>query len=238
MLNSKGVRAALIVFICIIFISLVSMCQKLKKDGDNETIGSTVDVLGSYTLPNGLTIDENFSFTANKSTTEKQVETTENISSESNSSTDDIEFSEESKPTRVDYTIYANDFKTNIEKSFKYSVEGDKATIDSYIGNERNIKIPEKLGGYPVVSIGNGAFSGIGSKSCQSINSVEIACGVERIENKAFSSCTNLNYIKIPGSVEFIGEFAFENCPNLVIKCASASYARMYAIEKNIKYMD
>ncbi len=239
LLNNKGVCAALIVFVCIIIIFVISMCQRRHNDENNEPSGGTADVFGNITLPNGLTIDDNFSFTAKESTTTQEEETTvESELSESGNQTSDTEFSGDTNTTKVDYTIDMNEFKTNVEKNFKYSVQGDKAVIDSYLSNEKNIKIPAKLGGYPVSTIGNGAFSGIGSKACQSINSVEIQNGVERIESKAFSSCTNLNYIKIPDSVTFIGEFAFENCPNLVIRCTSKSYARAYAIEKDINYMD
>lgn len=239
LLNNKGVRAALIVFVCIIIIFVISMCQRRHKDEGNEPLGSTEDVFGNITLPNGLTIDDNFSFTAKESATAEQEKTTiESEASESDTETRDTEFSGDANTTKVDYVIDTNEFKANIEKDFKYSIQDDKAVIDSYLGNEKNVKVPAELGRYSVIAIGNGAFSGIGSKDCQSINSVEIASGVERIENKAFSSCVNLNYIKIPASVDFIGEFAFENCPNLVIRCSSASYARKYAIEKDINYMD
>lgn len=239
LLNNKGMRAALIVFVCIIIIFVISMCQRRHKDESNEPFDSTADVFGNITLPNGLPIGDNFSFTAKESTTAEQEGTTiESETGESDNETGDTDFSGDTNTTKVVYAIDTNEFKTNIEKNFKYSIQDDKVVIDSYLGNEKNVKVPATLGGYPVIAIGNGAFSGIGSKACQSINSVEIACGVERIENKAFSSCVNLNYIKIPSSVDFIGEFAFENCPNLVIRCGSASYARMYAIEKDINYMD
>lgn len=239
LLNNKGMRAALIVFVCIIIIFVISMCQKRHKDEGNEPLGSTEDVFGNITLPNGLTIDDNFSFTAKESATAEQEETIiESKVSESDNETNNTEFSGDTNTTKVDYAIDTNEFKINIEKDFKYSIRDERAVIDCYLGNEKNVKVPAELRRYSVIAIGNGAFSGIGSKACQSINSVEIASGVERIENKAFSSCVNLNYIKIPASVDFIGEFAFENCPNLVIRCSSASYARKYAIEKDINYMD
>lgn len=238
LLNYKGVRAALIIFACIVIVSFISMCQKRQDVKGDEHTSDIGDVFGGITLPSDLTIDDNFSFiTGEVSTTTQTETTTESVLDESIFETVGFDAGEETT-TKVNYNINKNEFKANIEKGFKYSVQGDKVVIDSYLSDETNIKVPAKLGGYSVAAIGNGAFSGIGSKSCQSINSVEIESGVERIESKAFSSCAKLEYIKIPDSVVFIGEFAFENCPNLSIKCTGGSYARKYAIENDIAYMD
>ena len=61
---------------------------------------------------------------------------------------------------------------------------------------------------------------------------------VSIIEENAFYACNSLKRIIIPGSVTEIGKRNFYYCDSLMIYCASASYAKEYAIENNIRYID
>ena len=71
------------------------------------------------------------------------------------------------------------------ESDFKYTVLDDgTAEITKYTGNATKLKIPSKLGGYTVTSIGL----------------------------TAFAYCTSLKSITIPASVSYIGRYAFDNC--------------------------
>lgn len=118
---------------------------------------------------------------------------------------------------------------------FTYTVSNTEATI---IGHDPalsgDIVIPSELDGYPVVCIGDSAFSieyditsikiekgikKIGEKAfyhCKNIVNIEIPNSVEKIGCGAFWHCDNLTKITIPESVVSIGELAFSYCINLV----------------------
>jgi hypothetical protein len=93
---------------------------------------------------------------------------------------------------------------------YSYTVSGGKATITGVSGQPVELVIPAHLDGYPVVSIGFAAFS-----QKNSLISVTIPDGVEKIELSAFWKCTNLTTVVIPNSVTSIEEKAFFDCSNL-----------------------
>lgn len=72
------------------------------------------------------------------------------------------------------------------------------------------LKIPMKLGGKPVVAIGDRAFYG-----CAGISSVEIPNSILQIGVNAFEDCTGLKSITVPGSVQRIDPGAFTGCTKL-----------------------
>ncbi len=117
---------------------------------------------------------------------------------------------------------------------YTYNISNGKATITACSMNVSGaITIPEKLNGYPVTSIGNGAFrnrssltsvsipnsvTSIGSyafQDCSNLTSVTIPDGVTSIGYCAFSGCGRLTSVTIPDSVTSIGGGAFENCSSL-----------------------
>ena len=92
------------------------------------------------------------------------------------------------------------------EGYYTYEISNDAATItdvDESISGD--ITIPSTLGGYPVTSIGNHAFSG-----CSNLTGINIPYGVTSIVNEAFYYCSSLNSIDIPESVTNIGSHAIE----------------------------
>ena len=115
------------------------------------------------------------------------------------------------------------------ELGFTYSVLADNTVqVIRYFGGDKDVVIPEQLGGYPVSEIGAEAFSGISSiesvsipgrssafESCYSLRKVDLAEGLISIEDSAFSDCRSLTEIKLPRTLETIGERAFFRCKSL-----------------------
>ncbi len=124
------------------------------------------------------------------------------------------------------FVTTANAFK---EGYYTYIVENDEATIteaDKSINGE--IIIPSTLGGYPVTSIGEGAFFECNRitrltipnsvtvidifafADCKKLTKVNIPNSVTSIETGAFWKCTSLKNITLPNSITSIGEWAFD----------------------------
>ena len=72
------------------------------------------------------------------------------------------------------------------EGQYTYTVSGGKATITRVNTSISGyITIPSTLGGYPVTSIGEWAFS-----YCENLTSITIPSSVKEIGNRAFSGCS------------------------------------------------
>lgn len=108
---------------------------------------------------------------------------------------------------------------------FRADAETQGVRIDEYIGTDINVRIPARIEGEPVTSIGREAFSQSGIMSVhipntvvviensafrdsRGLTSVTIGNSVERIGSSAFSG-TGLTEVVIPNSVEYIGSSAF-----------------------------
>ena len=93
---------------------------------------------------------------------------------------------------------------------FGYVVNSNAITITAYGGSAGTLAIPNAIQGFPVTSIGNGAFS-----YCYSLTNVTMPDTVLSIEYAAFGGCTSLATITIGNSVTSIGGFAFAGCNSL-----------------------
>ncbi len=78
--------------------------------------------------------------------------------------------------------------------SFYYSFAEGVACVERYKGDEQAVRVPDKLGGYPVACIRENAFCG-----CMSLRSVSLPESVQRIENDAFTGCESLCCISVRG---------------------------------------
>ncbi len=98
-----------------------------------------------------------------------------------------------------------------------YKIKDDKAQVGTdFLGRAVPIDttgviaIPSMLGGCPVTSVGDSAFSG-----CWRITSVLIPEGVISIGEGAFENCSGLTSVTIPEGVTSIGDYAFQWCSGL-----------------------
>lgn len=131
-------------------------------------------------------------------------------------------------------TVQAADDTTYTSGDYKYRILDDgTAEITDYTGSATNLTLPSRLDGYPVTSIGNGAFYGchalesvtipdsvlsIGNLAfhgCSALESITIPDGVTSIEDRTFQECYALESAVIPDSVTHIGDYAFSHCSAL-----------------------
>ena len=111
---------------------------------------------------------------------------------------------------------------------YVFTTKNEKVTIVKYVGDKKGeLTIPSKLNGYPVTSIGDGAF-----EYCDEITKVTIPTGVTTIGDKAFYDCYYLKSVSIPNTVTSIGEYAFAwssierlKIPNSVISMGEYAFA-------------
>ena len=97
-----------------------------------------------------------------------------------------------------------------VPEDFAYTVENGKATVVKYNGIQENPVIPELLGGYPVVGIGEYAFSG-----CMTLRSISLPPGVARIGSAAFTYCKNLEDVSLPEGLTELPDSVFAQCARL-----------------------
>lgn len=117
------------------------------------------------------------------------------------------------------------------DELFGYEVVDKKAVItEIYDTTLTSLEIPNKLGGYKVTEIDDGAFEGmtdltyvsfpstitrIGDYafgSCSSLKSIQLPSGLKELGCNAFEFCESLASINIPAGVEIIEEGAFADC--------------------------
>ena len=70
--------------------------------------------------------------------------------------------------------------------------------------------IPDAIDGFPVTSIGYGAF-----RDCTGLTSVTLPNSVTSIGNRAFQWCSGLTNVTLPSSITSIGYQAFSGCSGL-----------------------
>ena len=120
--------------------------------------------------------------------------------------------------------------RPSVESQFTYVIQNGSAVITAYTGNEREVSVPDTLGGYPVRAISDRAFA-----DRITLLSVELPDGMTSVGWFAFSGCIALERVVLPASVTSIAYGAFENCPaSLLLLCPVNSYAAQYAASYGI----
>ena len=116
------------------------------------------------------------------------------------------------------YTTYINGwaqnerYKNTVYAQWKYEVDNGGAIITETTQTSGTITIPSVIDGCPVISIGDGTFSG-----CNGLTSVIIPDGITSIGIEAFMNCVGLTSVTVPKSVTQIGERAFAGCTALTL---------------------
>ncbi len=120
--------------------------------------------------------------------------------------------------------------QTYTEGIFTYTVSDSAATITACDrAVEGDLIIPDKLGGYPVVEIGEMAFA-----KCNALTSLEIPEGVTKIGNSAIKMCVNLVTVKMPNTVTELGKALFAGdtaLKNVTVSSAVTALPRMIFLD-------
>jgi len=98
---------------------------------------------------------------------------------------------------------------------YTYTVTDGKAQITKYTGVGGVVTVPSTLGGVPVTSIGDSAFSSYYNDYCRYISTISLPQGVTSIGYQAFYYCTGLTSIGLPQGVTSIADGAFADCTSL-----------------------
>lgn len=138
------------------------------------------------------------------------------------------------------------------EGNFVFTSDEDGAIITGYLGSDEAVVIPDALGGHPVVSIANYAFSSQKYSGTSQLRTITIPDTVtyigvgafqgrskleriifspdsqlRQIDNSAFFDCPSLTDVQLPGQVERIGHEAFGYCASLTSFHIPASVSKM-----------
>lgn len=103
------------------------------------------------------------------------------------------------------FTVSAAESSDAVSGGFNYRFFADDLIlISGYTGDETNIKIPTKIGGYTVIGINSEAFY-----MNDYIETVQIPEGVLMIGERAFAYCERLKSVSMPDTVLLIDQYAF-----------------------------
>ena len=100
-----------------------------------------------------------------------------------------------------------------VDKSFTYRQQNGTVTITEYLGNERDVVVPDNVDGVPVTRIGDEAFSY--RDGTENIQTVVLPANVTSIGDNAFLYCKGLTTVTLPAGLLSIGESAFYGCEQL-----------------------
>jgi hypothetical protein len=138
-----------------------------------------------------------------------------------------------------------------VQAQFSYTTNNGAITITGYnTAAGLTAAIPAATNGYPVTSIGDGAFqysgitnvtipnsvTNIGENAfnfCTSLTGVTFPDSVTSIGNGAFYSCTSLTSVTLPASVTSIGTIAFGRCfslTNITVSAANPAYSSLNGV--------
>ena len=111
-------------------------------------------------------------------------------------------------------TISAKEIELNKETEDGYEFikvdAGSAVEIVKYVGNETEVKVPTKLGGLSVITVGEGCFEGN-----KTVVSIKLNSEIVTVKDRAFKDCTALKKVTKTESLTALGASAFEGCTAL-----------------------
>ena len=119
-------------------------------------------------------------------------------------------------------TLYAVWAEWAPEDDFSWERQDSGAVITGYTGQDRQLVIPGKLGGVPVMSIAQGAFAGA---AC---GQIVLPDTLRSIDNGAFAGCA-VSEIVMFDSLQMVHDGAFDNCDSLQTLRIQAACAPVYS---------
>ena len=127
----------------------------------------------------------------------------------------------------------SQDTSAPVTQDYTYVIRDGGAVITSYLGSQKVVQIPDRIEGYPVVAIGEGAFRN------SKVEEVILSDGVTTIDWFAFYGSYRLQSVTLPASVRVIEYGAFELCSAaLKFTCPKGSYAAQYASSYGISVIE
>lgn len=87
---------------------------------------------------------------------------------------------------------------------------GSAVELIKYVGNETEVKVPTKLGGLSVITVGEGCFEGNST-----VVSIKLNSEIVTVKDRAFKDCTALKEVTKTESLTSVGASAFEGCTAL-----------------------
>ena len=106
--------------------------------------------------------------------------------------------------------VKANGEEIFTECNYKYEINDNNITLLKYVGNEKNITIPNKINGMNVNRIGSYCFY-----ENNSIQNINVPNSITQIDSNAFARCNLLTNIKLPDTITCISKYMFYDCKNL-----------------------
>ncbi len=118
----------------------------------------------------------------------------------------------ESLKSKIDFLTSFEGYEKVEENGFTFVISDGKASLCLYDGKEKEVKIPEKVEGFPVTKIDEYCFL-----NDQTIEKVTIPSTVENICESAFYNCLDLKSIVFDGNSKLkeIGVCAIDGCREL-----------------------
>ncbi len=101
-----------------------------------------------------------------------------------------------------------------------YEELGENLRIVSYQGNVSELKIPHKISGKMVRTIGKKAFL-----SCKELKKVSLPESIEELEDWAFANCNLLEWVGLPSADIVLGKGVFQGCKALKCIVTMNSYS-------------
>jgi hypothetical protein len=179
------------------------------KELTSVAIPGSVTVIGDYafasnqltgvTIPDGVTTIGTYAFSENPLTS---VAIGTDVDVAENAFPGDLNDVYEQEPSQAGAYLSGNGGVTWTKTKFTYDTSNGIVTVTGYMGSEKNVTIPDRIGNQPVTAIGDSAFYNY------QFTGVTIPDSVTVIGDSAFYN-NSLTSVTIPHSVTVIGDSAF-----------------------------